>query len=152
MQGLIFKFQSPQKKNYTCISMIPNNIIRVLLFSALVTMIKESTNRIFVLDILPLSRFIRKKTQIHTCILLGISFMERSKTNSHWIMIMEKIKRITNWMQFAFNFTLEKKIFLKNHNNSIKICLFCLYFETKKMSFFAYNLGRREYKMLFLIK
>jgi len=24
-------------------------------------------------------------------------------------------------MQFAFNFTLEKKIFLKKHNNSIKI-------------------------------
>jgi len=39
-------------------------------------------------------------------------------------------------MQFAFNFTLEKKIFLKEYNNNIKVGLFCLYFETKKMSFF----------------
>jgi len=39
-------------------------------------------------------------------------------------------------MQHAFNFTLEKMICLKKHNNSIKVGLFCLYFETKKMRFF----------------
>jgi len=38
-------------------------------------------------------------------------------------------------MQLAFNFTLEKMICLKKHNNSIKVDLFCLYFETKKMRF-----------------
>jgi len=48
-------------------------------------------------------------------------------------------------MQFTFNFTLEKKIFLKKHNNSIKVGLFYLYFEKKKMSFFSYNLGPRKY-------
>ena len=50
---------------------------------------------------------------------------------------MEKIKRGTNWMQHAFNFTLEKMICLKKQNNSIKIGIFCLYFETKKMWFFC---------------
>jgi len=40
-------------------------------------------------------------------------------------------------MQHAFNFTLEKMICLKKHNNSIKIGFFCLYFETKKMRFFC---------------
>jgi len=38
-------------------------------------------------------------------------------------------------MQHTFNFTLEKMICLKKHDNSIKIGLFCLYFETKKMRF-----------------
>jgi len=47
-------------------------------------------------------------------------------------MTMEKIKRRTNSMQFAFNFTLEKMIFLKKHNNSIKVGLF------------AYVLGQRK--------
>jgi len=47
-------------------------------------------------------------------------------------------------MQLAFNFTLEKMICLKKHNNSIKVDLFCLYFEIKKMRFFVYILGRRE--------
>jgi len=50
-------------------------------------------------------------------------------------------------MQHAFNFTLEKMICLKKHNNSIKVGLFCLYFETKKMRFFAYKKRRREYQM-----
>jgi len=40
-------------------------------------------------------------------------------------------------MQLAFNFTLEKMICLKKHNNSIKVDLFCLYFEIKKMRFFC---------------
>ena len=39
-------------------------------------------------------------------------------------------------MQHAFNFTLEKMIYLKKHNNNIKVGLFYLYFETKKMKFF----------------
>jgi len=39
-------------------------------------------------------------------------------------------------MQHAFNFTLEKMICLKKHNNDIKVGFFCLYFETKKMRFF----------------
>jgi len=41
-------------------------------------------------------------------------------------------------MQFTFNFTLKKMIFLKQHNNSIKVGLFCLYFGTKKMRFFLF--------------
>jgi len=48
-------------------------------------------------------------------------------------------------MQYAFNFTLEKIICLKKHNNSIKVGLFYLYFETKKMRFFSYRKRRREY-------
>jgi len=36
-------------------------------------------------------------------------------------------------MQFAFNYTFEKKIFLKKQDNSIKVVLFCLYIGTKKM-------------------
>jgi len=40
-------------------------------------------------------------------------------------------------MQHAFNFTLEKMICLKKHNNSIKVDLFCLYFKTKKIRFFC---------------
>ena len=40
-------------------------------------------------------------------------------------------------MQHAFNFTLEKMICLEKHNNNIKVDLFCLYFETKKMRFFC---------------
>jgi len=40
-------------------------------------------------------------------------------------------------MQFAFNFTLEKMIFLNKHNNNIKVGIFGLYFETKKMRFFC---------------
>jgi len=35
-------------------------------------------------------------------------------------------------MQRAFNFTLKK------HNNNIKVDLFCLYFETKKIRFFLF--------------
>jgi len=40
-------------------------------------------------------------------------------------------------MQHAFNFTLEKMICLKKRNNNIKIGIFCLYFEIKKMRFFC---------------
>jgi len=32
-------------------------------------------------------------------------------------------------MQYAFNFTLKKMIYLKKHNNSIKVGIFLLYFE-----------------------
>jgi len=44
-------------------------------------------------------------------------------------------------MQHAFNFTLEKIICLKKHNNNnnIKVDIFCLYFETKKMRYFCLN-------------
>jgi len=63
--------------------------------------------------------------------------MERCKNNSHWLKIMEKIKKGINWMQHAFNFTLEKMICLKKHNNDIKVGLFYLYFETKKMRLFC---------------
>ena len=51
-------------------------------------------------------------------------------------------------MKFAFNFNLEKMIFLKQHNNSIKVGLFCLYFGTKKMTFFCFIIwdgGSRPY-------
>jgi len=48
-------------------------------------------------------------------------------------------------MQFAFNFTLEKMIFLKKHNNSIKVGLFAYVLGQRKWDFFAYNLGWREY-------
>jgi len=41
-------------------------------------------------------------------------------------MIIEKIERRTNSMQFAYNFNLVKMIFFKQHNNSIKIGLFYL--------------------------
>jgi len=49
-------------------------------------------------------------------------------------------------MQHAFNFTLEKMICLKKHNNDIKVNLFYLYFETKNMRFFPIK-KRREYKL-----
>jgi len=38
-------------------------------------------------------------------------------------------------MQHALNFTLEKMICLKKYNNNIKVGLFCLYFERKKIRF-----------------
>jgi len=48
-------------------------------------------------------------------------------------------------MQHAFNFTLKKMICLKKHNNDIKVGLFYLYFETKKIRFFSYKKRRRVY-------
>ena len=48
-------------------------------------------------------------------------------------------------MQFAFNFTLGKKIFLKKHDNIIKVCLFLpIFWNKENVIFFPYNLGRRE--------
>jgi len=40
-------------------------------------------------------------------------------------------------MQHAFNFTLKNMICWKKHNKSLKVGLFCLYFETKKKRFFC---------------
>jgi len=71
--------------------------------------------------------------------------MERCKNNSHLLKIMEKIKRGTNWIQHAFNFTLEKMICLKKHNNNIKVGLFCLYFKKKKWKKISYILGHTEF-------
>jgi len=53
-------------------------------------------------------------------------------------------------MQHAFNFTLKKMICLKKHNNDIKVGLFYLYFETKKMRFFSYKKRRKEYIVVLL--
>jgi len=39
--------------------------------------------------------------------------MERCKNNYHWLIIMEKVKRRTNWMQFAFNFTFKRWFFFE---------------------------------------
>jgi len=52
---------------------------------------------------------------------------------------MEKIKIGTNWMQHAFNFTLEKIICLKKHNNGIKVGLFSYTLRQRKWDFFAYK-------------
>jgi len=41
-------------------------------------------------------------------------------------------------MQYAFNFTLEKMIFLKKHNNSIKVGLFFLIFWDKGNEIFLF--------------
>jgi len=48
-------------------------------------------------------------------------------------------------MQHTFNFTLEKMICLKKHNNGIKVGLFYFYFETKKIKKISYKKRRREY-------
>jgi len=70
------------------------------------------------------------------CVIFELSFIRRCKNNFHWLLVIEKMKEIANWMHFAFKFLLEKMIFWNNIIKYDKSLSFLLVIWDKENDFF----------------